>query len=174
LAITKHGEVNAVVAQRALEEFAPPRVIAVLPQEQEGEEGAETANLKQARLAKLPLKKWNTYLQDGEVRLGETWLRDSDTDLQQAHLSALMRSGEMVPLLLERDGILQVAIGQEGWRVGDRLIYLLHDAKPKLLKRLAGGIQPPALTLETLPTVEEVPLAIALSLDNTSPTPDAG
>jgi hypothetical protein len=58
--------------------------------------------------------------------------------------------------------------------VGDRLIYLLHDAKPKLLKRLAGGIQPPALTLETLPTVEEVPLAIALSLDNTSPTPDAG
>ena len=176
LAITKNGEVNAVVAQRALEEFAPPRVIAVLPQEQEqeGEEGAETANLKQARLAKLPLKKWNTYLQDGEVRLGETWLRDSDTDLQQAHLSALMRSGEMVPLLLERDGILQVAIGQEGWRVGDRLIYLLHDAKPKLLKRLAGGIQPPTLSLETLPTVEEVPLAIALSLDNTPPTSEAG
>jgi NhaP-type Na+/H+ or K+/H+ antiporter len=171
LAMTKNGEVNAVVAQRALEEFAPPRVIAVLPQEQEGEETGETANLKQARLIRLPLKKWNTYLQDGEVRLGETRLRDSDTDLQQAHLAALIRSGEMVPLLLERQGSLQVAIGQEGWRVGDRLIYLLHDAKPKLLKRLAGGIQPPTLSLETLPTVEEVPLVISASLNNSSPSP---
>jgi hypothetical protein len=124
-------------------------------------------------MTRLPLKKWNTYLQDGEVRLGETRLRDSDTDLQQAHLAALMRSGEMVPLLLEREGSLQVAIGQEGWRVGDRLIYLLHDAKPKLLKRLAGGIQPPTLTLETLPAVEEVPLAIAASLNDTSPNPEA-
>ena len=84
-----------------------------------------------------------------------------------------MRSGDMVPLLLEREGSLQVAIGQEGWRVGDRLIYLLHDAKPKLLKRLAGGIQPPTLTLETLPAVEEVPLAIAASLNDTSPNPEA-
>jgi hypothetical protein len=66
----------------------------------------------------------------------------------------------MIPLLLERQGTLQVAIGQETWRVGDRLIYLLHDAKPKLLKRLAGGVQPPQLSLETLPTVEEIPLSL--------------
>ena len=161
LAMTKNGEVNAVVAQRALEEFAPPRVIAVLPQETESEEIPESGNLKQARLTRLSLKKWNTYLQQGEVRLGETWLRDSHTDLQQAHLVALISSGEMIPLLLEREGHLQVAIGQETWRVGDRLIYLLHDAKPKLLKRLSGGIQPPQLSIETLPTVEEVPLSIA-------------
>jgi hypothetical protein len=55
--------------------------------------------------------------------------------------------------------------------VGDRLIYLLHDAKPKLLKRLAGGIQPPTISLETLPTVEEVPLVISASLNNSSPSP---
>jgi hypothetical protein len=35
---------------------------------------------------------------------------------------------------------------------------LLHDATPKLLKRLGGGIQPIKLTPETLPAVEDVPL----------------
>jgi NhaP-type Na+/H+ or K+/H+ antiporter len=71
LAMTKNGEVNAVVAQRALEEFAPPRVIAVLPQETESEESPESGNLKQARLTRLSLKKWNTYLQQGKCGWGK-------------------------------------------------------------------------------------------------------
>jgi NhaP-type Na+/H+ or K+/H+ antiporter len=158
LAMTKNGEVNAVVAQRALEEFQPPRVIAVMPKDKEIEDLLSQGQLKEAKTPKLSLKKWNTYITDGEVLLGETWLREDDTDLQQAHLAALIRSGEMIPLLVEREGTLQVAIGRESWRVGDRIIYLLHDAKPKLLKRLAGGIQPTKLTLETLPAVEEIPL----------------
>ncbi|NJL49152.1 MAG: sodium:proton antiporter, partial [Leptolyngbyaceae cyanobacterium SM2_5_2] len=161
LALTKNGEVNAVVAQRALEEFQPPRVIAVMPTDKAMDDLLGQGQLKEAKIPKLSLKKWNTYITDGEVRLGETWLRESDTELQQAHLAALIRSGEMVPLLVEREGILQVAIGRESWRVGDRIIYLLHDAKPKLLKRLAGGIQTTKLTLETLPAVEEIPLAAA-------------
>jgi NhaP-type Na+/H+ or K+/H+ antiporter len=158
LAMTKNGEVNAVVAQRALEEFTPPKVVAVLPKDKDFSDLPNQGQLKDATTPKLTLKRWNTYIQDGAVRLGETWLRDANTAFQQAHLKALIRSGEMVPLLVERDGVLQVAIGEESWKVGDRIIYLLHDNKPKLLKRLGGGTQPQKLTLETLPTVEEVPI----------------
>ena len=160
LAMTKNGEVNAVVAQRALEEFEPPKVVAVLPKDKDFSDLPNQGQLKEAKTPKLLLKKWNTYIQDGEVRLGETWLRDSDTLFQEAHLKALIRSGEMIPILVERDGALQVAIGEESWKVGDRIIYLLHDAKPKLLKRLSGGSQPQKLVIETLAatTVEEVPI----------------
>ena len=157
LAMTKNGEVNAVVAQRALEEFQPARVVAVVPQETslgdlsnegygEGAKGAQTP--------RLSLKQWNTYLRDGEVRLGETWLRAETLDLQQVNLTALVRSGDLLPLLVERTDTLRVALGQETWEAGDRILYLWHDSKPKLLKQLAGGIQPSRLRLEALPVVD--------------------
>lgn len=157
LAMTKNGEVNAVVAQRALEEFQPARVVAVVPQETslgdlsnegygEGAKGAQTP--------RLSLKQWNTYLRDGEVRLGETWLRAETLDLQQVNLAALVRSGDLLPLLVERTDTLRVALGQETWEAGDRILYLWHDSKPKLLKQLAGGIQPSRLRLEALPVVD--------------------
>ncbi|MBD2108057.1 sodium:proton antiporter [Nodosilinea sp. FACHB-13] len=159
LAMTKNGEVNAVVAQRALEEFQPARVVAVVPQEKSGGELPNKGQLKGAQTPRLSLKQWNTYLNDGEVRLGETWLRQENSELQQAHLATLVYNGAMVPLLVERDDALRVALGQDRWEVGDRLIYLWHDSKPKLLKQLAGGIQPSRLTLEILPVVEAVPSA---------------
>ena len=157
LAMTKNGEVNAVVAQRALEEFQPARVVAVVPQDTslgdlssegygEGSKGAQTP--------RLSLKQWNTYLRDGEVRLGETWLRAKTLDLQQVNLAALVRSGDLLPLLVERTDTLRVALGQETWEAGDRILYLWHDSKPKLLKQLAGGIQPSRLRLEALPVVD--------------------
>ena len=157
LAMTKNGEVNAVVAQRALEEFQPARVVAVVPQDTslgdlssegygEGSKGAQTP--------RLSLKQWNTYLRDGEVRLGETWLRAETLDLQQVNLTALVRSGDLLPLLVERTDTLRVALGQETWEAGDRILYLWHDSKPKLLKQLAGGIQPSRLRLEALPVVD--------------------
>jgi NhaP-type Na+/H+ or K+/H+ antiporter len=171
LAITKNGEVNTVVAQRALEEFQPPRVVAVVPQDgkpsQDSKPPAEaptTGSLKGPQTLRLSLKQWNTYLIDGEVRLGETQLRDQDAEQQQAHLVNLIRNGTLVPLLIEHADTLRVALGQEAWEIGDRLIYLWHDSKPKLLKQLAGGIQPSRLTLETVSAVETVPA--------TSPSPD--
>jgi NhaP-type Na+/H+ or K+/H+ antiporter len=157
LAITKNGEVNAVLAQRALEEFQPARVIAVLPQDKSLADPSDTGQLKGALTPRLSLKQWNSYLSDGEVRLGETQLRSQDTDRQRAHLASLTGSGAMVPLLVERDDALRVALGQEAWEVGDRIIYLWRDSKPKLLKQLAGGIQPSRLSLETIPAVEAVP-----------------
>ncbi|MGF1569800.1 MAG: cation:proton antiporter [Nodosilinea sp.] len=155
LAMTKNGEVNAVVAQRALEEFQPPRVIAILPKDKDMGDLPNQGNLKEAKTPRLSLKKWNTYLNDGEVRLGETQLRENAVE-QQTHLDNLIRRGDLMPLLVERDAALRVALGSQDWQVGDRIIYLLHEAKPKLLKRLAGGIQSSKLVIETLPLVETV------------------
>lgn len=159
LSMTKNGEVNAVVAQRALEEFQPARVVAVVPQDNSLGDLPKQGQLKGAQTSRLSLRQWNAYLSDGEVRLGETRLRQENSELQQAYLAELMHKGAMVPLLVERDDTLRVALGQERWEVGDRIIYLWHDSKPKLLKQLAGGIQPARLTLETVPVVEAVPPA---------------
>jgi hypothetical protein len=43
------------------------------------------------------------------------------------------------------------------WQAGDRIIYLLYDPTPKLLKRLSGSSQS-RLTLEKHQVVEEVPI----------------
>ncbi|MBF2036102.1 MAG: cation:proton antiporter [Leptolyngbyaceae cyanobacterium T60_A2020_046] len=174
LAITNNGEVNAVVAQQALEEFQPPRVIAVFPDPKAGDSANNKGNKKppstpaspakgstqkpKPKLANIPIKTWNAYLKEGTVRLGETLLRTQGAMMQRAHLRALMRSGELVPLLVKREDQTWIALTEEIWQVGDRVVYLLHDPKPKLLQRLSSGSRPARLTIETLPTVEEVPL----------------
>ena len=174
LAMTSNGEVNAGSAQLALEEFQPPRVLAISPNDKANKSVAGEppikAKLTSAKVLEIPLKTWNTYIQDGAVRLGETRLRGNGTLFQQAHLTALIRSGELVPLVVEREEHLEIALGEEDWRVGDRIIYLLHDPKPKLLKRLSGGTQPARLTLETLPAVEEVPMPEP-TVEQTPPPP---
>jgi NhaP-type Na+/H+ or K+/H+ antiporter len=154
LAITNNGEVNVVVAQRAVEEFAPPRVLAVFPGDSQV---TALPKVQQAFSSQLLLKTWNDYLTDGAIKLGETTFREEGLELQQAHLRALIQSGSLLPLLLERDRSLQVFPAETEWQIGDRLIYLLHDPKPKLLKLLSGSTQP-RLTLEELPEIEEVPL----------------
>ncbi|WP_199248647.1 sodium:proton antiporter [[Phormidium] sp. ETS-05] len=156
LAMTSNGEVNLVLAQRAVEEFKPPRVLAVFPGEVEGGGSNGNGKVQQAFIADLQLKTWNQYLSDGQVKLGETMLKEAGFAFQQAHLRALIRAAELVPLFLERGGQLQVASAVESWQPGDRIIYLLHDPKPKLLKRLSGASD--RLTIEKLPAVEEVPM----------------
>jgi hypothetical protein len=42
------------------------------------------------------------------------------------------------------------------WEVGDRIIYLLYDPRPNLLKLLSGASQFTPLTVEKLPEVEDV------------------
>jgi NhaP-type Na+/H+ or K+/H+ antiporter len=188
LAMTTNAEVNLVLAQRAVEEFQPPRVLAVFPQapqlnkdqnqdknkekpektkpnNKEKNKANNKANNKgkvqQAFIPNLSLKVWNKYLTNGEVKLGETNLKETGFAFQQAHMQALIRSNELLPLLLERGGHLQVLPAAESWKVGDRIIYLLHAPKPKLLQRLSGGATNQSqskLTLEKLPKVEEVPM----------------
>jgi TrkA-N domain len=155
LAMTNNGEVNRVLAQRAAEEFQPPRVLAVTPDSADGK-------VQQAFAAEMSLKLWNRYLEEGAIKLGETTLRDGDLLFQQAHLQALIRAAELMPLLVERDDRLLVMPAAEEWEVGDRIIYLLHDPRPKLLRQLSGSSA--VLVAEKLPRVEEIPLGRAVDL----------
>lgn len=156
LAMTSNGEVNLVLAQRAIEEFNPPRVLAVFPGDPQAKSNNKT-KIQKAFAPELQLKTWNNYLNEGEVKLGETELREVGFAFQQAHLQALVRSKELLPLLIEHQGRLQVLPAESTWAIGDRIIYLLHAPKPKLLKRLSGANQS-RLSIEKLPTVEEVPI----------------
>ncbi|MEB3343592.1 cation:proton antiporter [Okeania sp.] len=181
LAMTKNGEVNLVLAQRAAEEFKPPRVLAVYPKSPQAKnDNTNNSNsnsnnnsnnnnrekVQQAFTTELNLKGWNQYLSDKEVKLGETLLKNLGFEFQKTHLKALIKSGEFIPLLIERQGSLQVLSAMENWQPGDRIIYLLHDPKPKLLKRLSGSHQT-TLTMEKHPAVEEVPIpSVVLDIDS--------
>jgi NhaP-type Na+/H+ or K+/H+ antiporter len=162
MALTSNGEVNLVLAQRALEEFQPPRVFAAFPRNSQGEKTNKT-KVNQAFIEQLSIKTWNQYLSDGQVKLGTTVLKEPGLSLQQAHLQTLIDSGELLPLLVKREKSLQAVKACEEWQSGDEIIYLLHDPRPKLLKRLSGGTPSSRLALEKLPEIEEVPIAAAVS-----------
>jgi NhaP-type Na+/H+ or K+/H+ antiporter len=165
LSMTNNGEVNLVLAQRATEEFHPPRVLAVFSSDAQTSVPSNPAKVQQAFTSRLSLKTWNRYLDDKAIKLGETTLKESGMLFQQAHLKALIRAEELVPILMERDDRLMVVPAAEEWQPGDRIIYLLHDPRPKLLRQLAGGNSPSTLVMEKLPRVEEIPITTALSLE---------
>ncbi len=158
LAMTKNGEVNFVLAQRAAEEFNPPRVLAIFPRDPQANNGKKNTKVSQAFISDFPIKTWNQYLKDEQVKLGMTTLKEPGFSLQKVQLQALIRTGELVPLFLERDEKLQIMPADEAWQSGDRIIYLLHDPRPNLLKRLSGGRDANRLSLEKLPEVEEIPI----------------
>ncbi|NES99286.1 MAG: sodium:proton antiporter [Sphaerospermopsis sp. SIO1G2] len=160
LAMTNNGEVNFVLAQRAAEEFSPPQVLAVYPRKpQASTNKAQTSNnrVNQAFVPDFPIKTWHEYLNSGQVKLGTTTLNAAEFDVQQKHIQEKIQAGVLVPLLLEREERLRVMSANQSWLVGDRIIYLLYDSRPNLLKRLSGASQSTALALEKLPEVEEVP-----------------
>ncbi len=160
LAMTNNGEVNLVLAQRAAEEFKPPRVLAVFPRDPQVNTVNHSLKIDQAFLPDIVIKIWNQYLIDGDVKLGETILKELEFEFQEIHLQALIRSGELMPLLIERDEHLMVIPATETWEPGDRIIYLFHDPKPKILKLLSGTSQA-KLILEKQPAVEEVPIPVS-------------
>lgn len=168
LALTSNGQVNSVLAQRAVEEFEPPRVLAVISSNAPANATAAKTKSKvsQAFVAQLPIKTWNEHLNEGQVKLGKTVLRAEGFSFQQAHLQALVRSGELLPLLVKRNDTLKVVKASEEWAANDEIIYLLHDPRPKLLKRLSGGTQSSRLALEKLPEVEQIPIAAPISQSN--------
>ncbi len=157
LAMTNNGEVNFVLAQRAAEEFNPPRVLAVFPRDPQATTSSNN-KVHQAFATDLTIKTWNEYLNDGRVKLGTTTLSEPELSQQQGRIQEKIRAGELIPLLVEREERLQVIPANQEWEAGDRIIYLLHDPRPNLLKRLSGSNQSTRLALEKLPEVEEVPL----------------
>ncbi|MEH1938741.1 MAG: cation:proton antiporter [Nostoc sp.] len=158
LAMTSNGEVNFVLAQRAAEEFKPPRVLAVFPRDPQANTSVNN-KVNQAFIPDLAIKTWNEYLNDGRVKLGTTTLNDLEFSTQCDRIQEKIRTGVLIPLLVERDERLQVMPANQDWEVGDRIIYLLHDPRPSLLKRLSGATQSTPLSLEKLPEVEDLSLA---------------
>jgi len=159
LVLTSNGEVNRVLAQRAAEEFTPPRVLAILPGDTPLPP-ATSPKIQSAFTAQMPLKTWNRYLSDNAVKLGETLMREEEFERQSSHFNALIKSGEVLPLFLERDNSFQVISATAEWQVGDRLLYLLHDPKPEVLKRLGGSNGQLRLSPEKLPEVEALPVVV--------------
>ncbi|MGF1486664.1 MAG: cation:proton antiporter [Prochloraceae cyanobacterium] len=158
LAMTKNGEVNFVLAQRASEEFQPPQLLAVFPKASQNNSIDNT--IQPALTFDLPLQDWNQYLADGNVRLIETVLNTSGFTYQQTYLQALIDSGKMIPLLLERGDRLDIVRAGQPWQPEDRIICLLQNPKPKLLRQLSGTTSN-RLTLEKLPTVEQVEIELS-------------
>jgi NhaP-type Na+/H+ or K+/H+ antiporter len=158
LAMTNNGEVNFVLAQRAAEEFNPPRVLAVFPRDPQASTSADN-KVDQAFVQDLGIKTWNEYINSGRVKLGTTTLDEEEFSSQQNRIQEKIRTGDLVPLLVEREKRLQIIPAAIHWQAGDRIIYLLHDPRSNLLKRLSGATQSTPLSLEKLPEVEQVPVA---------------
>jgi Trk K+ transport system NAD-binding subunit len=158
LAMTSNGEVNFVLAQRAAEEFKPPRVLAVFPRDPQANISVSN-KVNQAFIPDLAIKTWNEYLNDGRVKLGTTTLDELEFSTQCDRIQEKIRTGVLIPLLVERSERLQVVPANQDWEIGDRIIYLLHDPRPSLLKRLSGATQSTPLSLEKLPEVEDLSLA---------------
>ena len=159
LALTNNDEVNLVLAQRAMEEFQPPKVLAAFIKNNT----ESNKKVAQALIPQLQIKTWNSYIEDDQIKLGRTILKGDNFHFKLAHLQALIRAGEMLPLLVKRNNSLQVAIADEEWQIEDEIYYLIHDPRPKLLKRLSGGQQSSRLLLEQLPEVEELPIAAPIA-----------
>jgi len=151
LVLTNNSEVNLVLAQRASEEFHPPRVLAAFA----GTPNPDQNKVNQVFLPSFSVKEWNQYLDDNQIKLGKTIFKGNDLSEQQTRLTKLIENGELLPLLLRRDNSLQVVTEREEWRTGDELIYILRDLRPQLLKRLSGTVRT-RLSLEILPEVEIV------------------
>ncbi|GBF52959.1 TrkA-N:Sodium/hydrogen exchanger [Microcystis sp. 0824] len=149
LVLTNNSEVNLVLAQRAGEEFHPPRVLAAFA----GTPNPDKNKVNQVFLPSFSVKEWNQYLDDNQIKLGKTIFKADDLSEQQTRLTKLIENGELLPLLLRRDNSLQVVTEGEEWRTGDELIYILRDLRPQLLKRLSGTVKT-RLSLEILPEVE--------------------
>ena len=155
IALTNNGEVNLVLAQRVMEEFQPPKVLAVFPQ---SNSNSSTSKIKveQAFMPQLSTQTWNKYINNGEFQLGKIVFRKPQMTLQQAHFQALIRSNELLPLIVKREGKLQIVKAVEKWQPDDEVYCLLHDPRSKLLKRLSGSNQSSRLALDKFPEVEKI------------------
>jgi NhaP-type Na+/H+ or K+/H+ antiporter len=159
LALTSNGEVNLVLAQHAQEEFNPPRVLAVMPTPTpETQSSLKNNKGIQIFIDQQRFKTWNQYIKDDQVKLGRLNFSETDLVQQQARIQGLIEGGELLPLMMRRNGNLQLIKNTETWAAGDEMFYLLHDPRPALLKRLSGGRAVSRLALANLPEIEEMPL----------------
>ncbi|MDJ0527195.1 MAG: cation:proton antiporter, partial [Microcystis sp. M53600_WE12] len=94
LVLTNNSEVNLVLAQRASEEFHPPRVLAAFA----GTPNPDKNKVNQVFLPSFSVKEWNQYLDDNQIKLGKTIFKGNDLSEQQTRLTKLIENGELLPL----------------------------------------------------------------------------
>ncbi len=124
-----------MLAQLALSKFHP-HTLAILSQNSLALKDSQQTGgerIYQAFAPQISVEVWNQYISDNQVKLGEIILQDDDFEFQQAQLQALIGAGDLVPLLVEREESLRVALAGEDWLIGDRLTCLLHIPKPQVL-----------------------------------------
>jgi hypothetical protein len=157
IALTINTDVNLVLAQRALEEFRPPKVFAVYVRED-----SDRQDIQQAFGNRVPIKSWNQYVSLQEIRLGEiTPIEENDPQLSQ--FNNLYNSGNLLPIVFERKERLQIVPADIVWESGDRIVYLLYT--PKLL---GPSLEPPKDWEITSTTIDVVPEDIPLEAKPTS------
>ena len=153
VALTINTDVNIVIAQLALKEFNPPKVFAVYVKEASADNDSDRngeAAIQQAFSARVPIKTWNQYILQREVRVGEFLLTEEELSEQLNRFNTMFNAGILLPLLFERKGQLQIVSADMSWEKGDRIVYLLHT--PKTLSSAQSEILPPS-TLDITPVV---------------------
>ncbi|MEL6779505.1 MAG: cation:proton antiporter [Cyanobacteria bacterium J06597_16] len=175
LAVTNNGEVNSVIAERAQEEFQPPRVVAVLPRKVQAKEGLPTEGVAKAdqnrgdvRTPRMSVKRWNTFIADDAVEKGRYEFTADSLEAQREQVNKLIRSGDMVPLVIEQNDKLEVALGEDKWPADSKLVYFLHDPTPQLIKRLSGARKPSRQLVKPPPEKEEMTTSTAQKSDVSS------
>jgi Trk K+ transport system NAD-binding subunit len=167
LALTTNTDINLVISQLVANEFRPPKVFAVYTKVTKVTDVKEAnqSEIQQAFGSRVPIKTWNQYVSQREIRIGEVTLEPDELDRQLSRFNQLFNAGTILPLLFERKERLQIVPANIAWEKGDRIIYLLHT--PRVL--LPTNSESPAL--EPFPstglennavTVEVIPEAIAL------------
>ncbi|NJK33758.1 MAG: sodium:proton antiporter [Oscillatoriales cyanobacterium SM2_2_1] len=156
IAMTVNFDVNVVIAQRVEEEFHPPKVLAVFAQE--GANHGQNKGIQQALGSRIPIKTWNQYILQREVRVGELHLSDGiDIESALTRFNALYGKGTLLPMAVRRKERLQIFTTDMKWEQGDRIIYLLYTPRVLTSGTSLGtvDVEPQALPeLVITPTVE--------------------
>lgn len=130
LALTNSPELNGMLAQRASDLFRPD-LIAILSQsslQNGGSFSTIASGIQVAFAPQIPLEAWNQVLSQDKAQLVEIVLRSSTFAAQQSELQTLIASGELLPLLIERDQNLRIIFANEVWQAGDRITCLLQTS----------------------------------------------
>lgn len=156
IALTSNGNVNLMTTQKALEEFAPPKILAIYPQTEDTNININGKKINQPFISSLSVKKWNQYLREKHYRLGKTTIKSEILEQQKKHLENLIDNGQFLPLIVKREDQLEIINVDTPWQPEDQLIYLYHDPRSPLLKQLSGNKLSSSLNLETISNVEEI------------------
>ncbi|NUN63700.1 sodium:proton antiporter [Pseudanabaena biceps] len=152
VALTVNTDVNIVIAQLVVKEFNPPKVFAVYVRSAEADrnERDQPIVVQQAFSDRVPIKSWNQYILQREVRVGEFLLKEIEMPEQLNSFNTMFNAGILLPLLFERKDQLQIVSVDMSWQSGDRIVYLLHT--PKTLSPSQSEVLPPN-TLDITPVV---------------------